>query len=529
MPKILSDRIIWDSDDWFGGLSPQSRNNTLNTTYQRNINPFRVLGAIGPGYMPVSVTNVDLIDSVIRAGESDYSGTTPYAYLISQGGKIYKLDLATDTIDNSGWTHQITHHASVVGQDLKIVNVVNGVTSTASTMALYSFYDGTDGDVGAYDISSGLGVFDDDFLSTQPTGALTLTTDPHPMVFGDDGKLYIGNGRTLVRFDGETGGNGTVTVALTLPRGTIIRSFAKHPDGLLIYASRSNNVSGSFYRGNSTAYFWDYVSDNFNYPYDLSDNMVTAGFNWLGIPGCVTYGRTGEGNGAVSSKLKLFTGSRFKQILEYPSNPPGHGSVEIHDSMILWVFGTSGSQSWIGSYGTPWEDRIKGSFNYWGEPRGTSLDSGTTGLCSNLGGTKLYVASGYNSSSALETFSAGYGPIQSSGSYFQALPAKLTLPSGKAATVKSIKVHFNKASTAGRTFNLTLYFNGITTQSVVLSGLGTNSVLTKEYIVDTSGTSFPHFHSIKPYLTWDTGTDSTDAPLVEKIEVLIDIVNFIQG
>nr|MDD3999872.1 hypothetical protein [Bacilli bacterium] len=419
-----------------------------------------------------------------------------------------------------------------VGQDIKVYNVTNSVTSVSSTMAMYSFYDGTDGDVGAYDISSGLGVFYDNFLSTHPIGGSVLTTDPHPMIIGDDGALYIGNGNTLMKLDGEASGGsgGTLTTALTLPKGTIIKSFTKSPDYLVIFVSRSNNVSNNFYRGNSTAYFWNYTSQNYNLAYDLSDNVVTSGFNWLGVIGCFTFGRASEGNGSVSTKMKLLSGGRFEQVLEYPSNPPGHGSIEIHDGMVVWSFGTSGSQSWIGSYGSPWGNRIKGGFNYWGEPRGTSLDLGTTGLCANLGGTRLYVASGANSSSGLEMFYQNYGPIQDSASYWQGLMARLNLPYQSVGNVKSVKVHFKRAATAGRVVKLQLYFNGVTTNSVVLDAIGTipNTQLTREYTMDTSNIQFPQFHSVRPVLTWNTGTDSTDAPLVSKIEVFYDTVKFIQ-
>ena len=174
MPKILSDRIIWDEDDWLGGLVPQARNNTpitvgIGAAYQRNINPFRRLGAITPGYAPSSVTNVASITSVVKSGDADYSGTTPYAYLVG-GALVHRLKLDDNTISNAApWPHTIAHgaHGSILGEDIKVYNVMNAVTSVSSTMALYSFSDNTDGDVGAYDISSGaLNVFYDNFISS---------------------------------------------------------------------------------------------------------------------------------------------------------------------------------------------------------------------------------------------------------------------------------------------------------------------------------------------------------------------------
>jgi len=532
--KILSDRIVWDEEDWLGGLVPQARLNApismgAGAAYQRNVNPFRRIGAIAPGLEPVSVTNIASITSVVGAGDVDYSGTVPYAYLVG-GALVHRLKLDDDTISVAApWPHTIVHHANVVAQDLKVYNITNAVTSTSSTMALYSFYDGTDGDVGAFDISSALPVFYDNFLSTQPIGGSVLTTDPHPMILGDDGVLYIGNGRTLLALDGEASGGsgGTLTTVLTLPRGTIIRSFTKYNDYLMIFTSRSNTVSGSYYRGTATAYLWNYLSQNFNFSYDLTDNLVTVGFNWLGIPGCFTYGRAAEGNGALSSKLKLFNGTKFEQVLEFPTAPPGHGGVEIHDGMIIWNCGDTTSH-FIGSYGSPWGTRVNNSFNFWGEQGGDDLTLATTGMCANLGGSKLYVSSGNGDPGGLETLSGGFGPMSATASYFQGMTARLNFPFQTRGKIKSVKIHFRGVATAGRTLELRLYADKVATYSIVFTGLGTFTDTTKEYFCDSSNKEFPYFHAIWPLLMWDTGTNSTDCPVVTKVEVFFESVKFTQ-
>lgn len=527
MPKILPDRIIWDEDDWLGGLVPQFGNNLPLTigngaAFMRNINPFRQLGAIVPGFLPVAVTKAASITSLLKSGDVDYSGTTPYAYLIG-GALVHKLDLSNDTIaDAAPWPKTIAHgaHASIDGHDLKVFNVINAVTSVSSVMALYSFSDATDGDVGAYDISSGaLNVFYDDFLSTQPTGAFALTTNPHPMIIGDDGALYIGDGRNLVKLTSDGGGNGTLETVLTLPIGTVIRSFTKSDDSLVIFASRSNVLSSSYYRGTATAYFWNYTSRNYNLAYDLSDNYVSAGFNWNGIIGCFTMGRTGAG-GSSTTKLKLFNGSRFEKMIEYSGNPPIHGGVEIHDNMVVWSFVFSGV-GYIGTYGTPWDK--KGSFNFWGEGSGVSA-----GMCLNLGGTKLYVSTGTGAATGgLETFSGNYGGVSTS-SFFQGIMSRLNFPSGMKGKIKSVKVHFQYAISGGRTLELRFHFNGVTTYSTVFTGKGTITDLTLEYIKDSSNIEFPHFHSIRPSLIWDTGGGATQAPAVGKVEVFYETVKNIQ-
>ncbi len=539
MPKVLKDKIIWDEDDWLAGLAPQFISNTPlvignGASYQRNVNPFRKLGAIVPGFAPVNATNEASITDILVSGDTDYSGATPYTYLVG-GDKVQRLDISTDTISNTApWPRTITHHATPAGKDLLIYNIINAVTSVNSTVALYSFSDATDGDVGMYDISSGaLNVFDDDFLSTQPTGAFALTTDEHPMILGDDGDVYIGNGADLVKLKGDGGGNGTLSTALTFPNGTIIHSFTKYPQYLIIYASRSNISGSSYYRGNSVAYFWDYISNNFNNVYDLSDNLVTAGFNWNGIPGCFTYGRVSAG-GSITTKLKLFNGSRFEQIQEYVGNPPvGSGSVEIHDNMIVWNFG-SASQSFIASYGSPWPGRVKNSLNYWGEGQGTGQSLSISGVCKNFSGVKLYVSTASGANGGLQTFSANYGPNSDGASYFQAIQASLNLPSQSIGRIKSVKVHFRGIATAGRAVRIVLQANyGSSATHRVFEAFGTITAgdTMKEYFKDTNDVEFPLFHTIAPVITWYTdtgGVDNTDAPAVRKIEIFYDIVKFNQ-
>jgi hypothetical protein len=535
--QILQDRIIYDENDWLGGLVPQAANSVALTVgkgaaYQRNINPFKFLGGICPGEYPAAATNVASITQVIQGGDVCYKALGTYAYLVG-GALIHQLDLNViniDVISNTApWPHTIDHgHVSEYGNDLKIFTIVNGVSSTSSVMALYSFIDATDGDVGAFDTSSALPVFYDNFLSTQPTGAFTLTKDRHPMIVGDDGALYIGNGNSLAKLVGDGGGNGTLSTPLSFPTGTVIKSFTKYPDYLIIFAERNSGESG-LYRGNSFAYFWNYQSQNFNFIYDLADNIVTSGGNWLGTPFCFTYGRAGNGNGgAISTKLKIFNGTKFEQVLEYDGEAPGHGAVEIYNGMITWSYGNA-VNGFMVSYGSPWPGRIPNSFNYISEPSGvTNLTGG--GFCSNLMQNKLYVCSGTGANGGLEIFGgSGFGPLSSNASYFRGVVAQPSFPSQMMGKIKSVKVHFRKLSTAGRTLKLELYFNGTTTYSTVFTGVGTLTSTVKENIFDSNNIEYPYFHGVFPVLTWDSGTSATDAPIVNKIEIFYEPVKkFIQ-
>lgn len=526
--KILQDRIIYDEDDWLGGLVPQAANSVALTVgkgaaYQRNVNPFRYLGGICPGVLATSVTNEDIIDSIIKAVDINYNATSgATAYLIG-GSKVYSLNLNSgatlDTLSNTApWPYTITEGGSETGSDLKIFTIVNGLTSTASTMALFSFNSATGGDVGAFDISSALPVFYDDFLSTQPTGAFGLDVGINkPMIVGDDGALYIGNQSSLAKLVGDGGGNGTLSTPLSLPKGTIIKSFTKYPDYLIIFTSRDITYT---WKGSSTAYFWNYQSPNYNFAYDLSDNEVTAGFNWLGTIGCFTRGRAANG-GETSTKLKIFNGTKFEQVLEYSgNNSPIHNGVEIYDSMVVWSMGDQK----VGSYGSPWPGRIPNSFNSFSETTGSS----SGGFCSNLLGKKLYISTGTSTGGGLQILSDNFGPASANASYWRGIVAQPSFPSQTRGKIKSVKTHFRKNSTAGRTLALSLYIDGITTNATVFTGLGTNTDLVKENVFDSSNSELPHFHGVFPVLTWDSGTNSSDAPIVSKIEIFYEPIKFIQ-
>src|SRR5262245_25694862 len=101
------------------------------------------------------------------------------------GNKLYKIN-ATTVVSDATWPHTIDK-AAVTAEDGEDVEEYRGGY-------FYSYnHSGSAGDVGRYD---GSATFDDDYLSTVPTGAGALAGGvPHPMIVGGDDTLYIGNGR----------------------------------------------------------------------------------------------------------------------------------------------------------------------------------------------------------------------------------------------------------------------------------------------------------------------------------------------
>lgn len=533
MPRVTADRIIWDENDWVAGLSPQHTSNAglsvggNGASFMRNVNPFRRLGGIAPGFLPSNVSNYAEVDGIVTGGDADISGTTPYAYLIqgaSGSTKVHRLDLSTDNITTTGgFPRTVAHgaHTSIAGQEVLVTSV------GASTVAFYSFVDGSDGDIGMYDIAGA--TFDDDFFSTAPSGATVLTaTDPHPMIIGDDGAMYVGNGRTLYKFDGETGANGTITTPFTLPRGFVIRSFKKTLNYLAIFTSRSNGVGSAYYRGTSVVWMWNYVSDRPNFQYPIPDNFLIGAFDWNGRLGCFSFGRSGEARSS-STRVWLFDGNGFQQAAIYPRNPPGNSGVEIHDSMLFWNFGND-SQSFLGAYGSPWPGKFPEGLHYIGEPSGLSQTAGVAGICRNFGGAVIYASSGASDSGGLQIFSTStYGPSQTDGSFWQGLVAVPFLPRGEVGRLKSVRVTFRNTASGGRDITLQMRTDFRADRTITVMSAVTEitaTTMTREFRFDTSGNP-THFTSLAPNIIWSTGSGSADAPTVYRIEAFYDTIKLV--
>lgn len=150
------------------------------------------------------------------------------------GNKVYRISVTTVT--NSGdWPHTIDK-AAVTDETVSDVAEYKG--------NLYYVYNhsGTTGDVGRYASAT----FDDDWGSTVPSGAATLTGGvPHPICVAGNDVLYIANGRYVTSYDGTT----FIQQALDLPTGTVISSIVWNNDRLWIFAYKQN--------ANSSIYIWD--------------------------------------------------------------------------------------------------------------------------------------------------------------------------------------------------------------------------------------------------------------------------------
>ena len=507
--------IRFDSSDWVAGLIPQwSANSGIanrviaggGLSFARGIDPFRNYGYLTPGTMPTDATNNSVIDAVQLAAVTNGNK----AYTIG-GTKLHEFTITTDTITNAGdFPHTISAHSghsSVAGSD--VVTCYIGSTK----YLFYSWNDDTDGDVGRYDLST---TFDDDWMSTIPaSGAVQSTTNPHPMIVGDDGFLYIGDGNVVNSLDGQTGANGTYEASsLDLPVGYVITSFAKVENYLVIFAYRSELSGSSYYKAEATAFFWDMISPTFTYSYDLKGNYVNGGFNWKNTVGCFTQGSSPYIYENKLSSLLIFDGSKFEPVRSFTDNIPGHGGVEVIDDVI---YGNCGGV--VYQYGNP-HPTEDSSFNRITEFGGTT----SGGFLANFAGSSLYGSAGTTSSGGFEKMSGGYY----SNALFRTPTANLPFGSDMKGRIKKVKVFWGQVTEADcNTFSLSVVTDRGNTTTTVLSNLGSVAAtdLVTSYTTDSSGAGFPEFASLNIIGSYTGGVDNTKIPpYIQAVEIYFDNV-----
>lgn len=499
MPKVNIKNgkgvIVWNEQDWLSGLVPNYGNNTytVNSLYDgmswnNAIDPNRIPGFLMPGVNPTDITGVSVIDAIQKNVVNN--GTNAYSI---GGTKVHHINLSTNAISGTGsWPHTITAHgghSSVVGQDVALYYV-------GSTQYLfYSWSDNTDGDVGRFDLSS---TFDDDYMSTVPTGGAALsTTNNHPLIVGDDDILYIGDGPNLHAFDGQDGANGTLsTSVLPLPKDYIITSFAKLPNFLVVFAYKSR-AGGSFYNGESTAFLYDYNSDDPTYSYDLNGNYVNGGFNYDDNQvGCFVRGKNTYLNYNRQSKMMLFTGSGFKTIVNFSENIPGHGGVSVSDENIMWNAGGK-----IYQYGSPHIGFDK-KLNRIAELDGTT----TEGLLANLSGNLLLASSGTTTSGGFESLNADYD----AAALARVAQVHPSFSQSNKARFDRLVVNYGFKASTGHKAKMVLLYDGQSAEVFDNGNETTADEFVEEYYNMTNGANI-NFFRIGWELTYNIGT-ATDTP-----------------
>lgn len=506
--------IIWDQNDWLQGLaSGYGTASTINyqklgkgSEWLHAINPYlNSLGVLQPGLLGTALTENASIAATLSAVCVERTGTAATYWLLEAGANIHQIAIASPyTISGtSPFPYAITHHSGIVGEDIITFNI-NGTENV-----YYSFNDGTDGDIGKAVIT---GTFDDDWFSTSGGLAVALNKSvPHPMIVGEDQKLYIADlttSGTLAKI-WQINDSGVVAKFETIvPRNYVIRAFAKTGEHLVIFANKIKaSVTAINQRGDAIAIFWDMSSSQYDYKYDLNDNEVTAGFYFKGVIGCFTTGRINEfANIGYRSKLQIFEGGRFIPIFNFAEESPKYSGLDIVNNMLIWNSGGV-----VYSYGSPYPD-YPNVVNKITQCAGT-----TNGFLKTLNGLEIYASTGATTSN--EVFKQSDTFYDTSA--WRGLTAEPLFPTHKQGRVDYWEVGFFGNATGGRTCTVQLDFDYGATTKTLLNAVSTITTGTqiRRGSKDTSSASFPRFSAIKPKVSWAAGSGSSAAPKIAFIKI----------
>lgn len=519
MPKITKSQIIYDEADWLAGLHPQDGSRTIPQKFgkfaaqEASFNPFINLGYASNGYLNTSVTNNSVIKTRLVAKTGDDKDSDFYA--LEDRNLLHRIDNYNTAANDGNFPHEIVS-AIGIAPTKKCFDICKYVIS--GTEYIFYSYRGTPpatADIGRLTVLSS--TFDDDYMSTVPTGATYIFAsfiDAYrgycPLIVGHDDKLYSGGSKYVNVYDGPTD---TITQqVLEIESRYNIVDFAKYsPRSLVIFAQGD---------GNSKAYFWDYLSND---PYDIKDIGdfdVMGAFEYKGTVGCVTRGREGY------VKIKIFDGSEFKEIARFSDSPLGRelsgplpGGIFVDDNEI-WIYMCSQREGIVYCYGNNF-----GLKNVLHAPANGSVyvSEGVTyypGIITKGRDNEMIISAGEFAFSENDGANTEYLDTSkySATGYWH---SDLTDIGDERIQITGITIYFADEFTGGRSFALdlkdrytTYYLSGLTELKTVGT---TNRIYRTKPINYTGGTPIPPLDGVGINLKWGQGDGSSVTPIINKI------------
>ena len=528
-------------DDFTSGLIPQGQSNNSYSFKYNGINGFAYAdqidsdylnGILSPGQAPT--TNATGYTNLAGIVQSISPINNNVGYAIDAGGKVqYITNMASPsslTIATGGspsFPHTIaytTGSGAYVGQDTLIYK--HNYASNRLTSMFFTSYRGTS-KWGVGILTNYWSVFEDEFLTNSAitnyldfvnvdSVDITQVNSPHPMEIGADGLLYIGSGRYIHGYDGNTGTTGTYySKVLTLPEGTTVIGMKKFQNMLLIAvnfdpaAYTATGYQGSSVSGMALVYTWDYLNLDVTTVIDCEDNIISAISTWKGNPIVVTQGAY-ESNG--SSKVKVISGNSVIMLASFDGILPTNRGLFTTATALYMNCG--GDLYRIGS---------KFKQGYMVVKYGTLSSTGnTSGAFINLGGN--FIGSTSNGGSPYYLGTTTYQTLGAGSCRFPYLTN--LVPQGKKGRVVFLEVEYYAPQTA-TTGGVTVTINTDTGSSTttVLSGVNTvTGNLLKRYTRDINGATLPSFSNFDIGVSFTTG----GTPIISKIVVeyeLLEITN----
>jgi hypothetical protein len=347
-------KIIYDN--FLAGLSDSDRQGPAGSYYKGfQVTPHQNnrIGYILPQPIPTNATNVSAVADLVVDFEVEPNLSASYEmYGLGSAGHIYKMSYGPPiTVSSSTfWPYHIS--AGLLGASGP-AGVVGGDTITypvgTTNYMFYSWENATSGSVGMFDWDV---TFDDDYMTVSAANPIMLSAGyEHPMIQGDDGLLYIGNGNKLVSFDGQVGTAGTSDEqAIDLPVGWEITSLFKTGDYLGLAAWKK--VRQSVLRTESSIFLWDYVSETYNKAIPTNDNKIVSTYNFNGDIILFTDQRNSPHmlrlieNGVENLGKLHFTNST---VDTFALSSPRRNSIDTFNNKM--IFGVDGPYNAVYSYG----------------------------------------------------------------------------------------------------------------------------------------------------------------------------------
>lgn len=299
------------------------------------------LPTVGNANQASAMTNIDLIDpNVLTQGPglaSLTNGTQAGAVTTLMRG-ILRSPIQTKGVWGIGGAKLYVIGATAVTNDASFPHTIDKAAVTSEDgedvayyqgNVFYSYnHSGSAGDIGKNTLDT---TFDDDYMSTVPTGATTLVGGvPHQMIVGGDDILYIANGRYVAKFDGTT----FVNQALDLPTNDVVTSLAWNNNQLYIstISMLPSNVGGN--QIESSIYLWDTTSPSWSYQLKVYGNIGA-----LYAKNGITYVWYKDATSSGVFKLGMVNGSAVRELASYTGALPLYYQVAEDQNYLIWNAG----------------------------------------------------------------------------------------------------------------------------------------------------------------------------------------------
>lgn len=494
--------------NFIGGLSYSDKLTQENQYYiGTGLDPNRFPGYIYAGYAPSTFSNSAAVTDLIVGLATYDNSATHKGYGIGTGGKFYEFTtgVGSENVTNAG-NFPYTIPTSV-GED--IIRYTCNSASVATEMIMFSYNTtGNSGYIGVMPAGNDGSNIDVDWSSTIVANSAVFTNNPHALISGADGNLYMADGYYINQIQGAVGANGTLNVnEFDVPKDYTIYCMENYGSYLAVGASTVQKNSDTYYYNKSAVYFWDFSSSSYNFVVPIEDNKIVALKNMNGSLYAVTMGRGTTGRGGVT--LWIMDGDKFVKVRELRN---GTTTTQVFNQNCVDVFrGQLAISTYNGIYlwgriESVYPDALSVPFNNTGNDQ--------CGVVKSMTGGGLW-------SSSFESPNY-YIDVHESGSNVNAQLRTGVIDFGQKVILNYVKINFADKLVSGNTLNMTIvtdygtdsYTNFISTFGAYLTFPADGAIRNKRFDNGISG-----IECTSVQIDLDNAAGNTTFPGIASIEI----------